>query len=164
MNNEVVKEALSYEFSVKVHKALRESFKAPHMVKSLDEDWNIKHGTDTVDIVDCAFSELPINCQEKYLKVGRIYIEYVFDRYIEGSSNEDIATKFNRMVSDFLGSFSVEIADEDAGLLKFGIMTSLLLATTLVSAYFQGEIDIEGICKQYNIGTNLPEKRKLNKH
>lgn len=212
MNNEVVKEALSYELSAFWHDYLREILRKhddrffepviTKITKSKDEVWNIKHGTDNVDIANCTFGELPSNLQDKLLKDVREVINKAFDPssddvreeynkifdqspeleklYREGSSEGGqiilyilitgesmlwncwtsvIAShKASHLISN--GSFS----KDDLGVLMPTVGLVVFEASSLVRKYFQGEIDIEGICKQYNIDTNLPEKRKLNKH
>ena len=212
MNNEVVKEALSYELSAFWHDKLREILRKhddrffepviTNITKSKDEVWNIKHGTDNVDIANCTFGELPSNLQDKLLKDVREVINKVFD-----PSSDDVREEYNKFFdqSPELEKLYREGSSEGGQIILYILITGEsmlwncwtfviashsashlisydhfskddlgeLIATvglvvseagSLVEKYFQGEIDIEGICKQYNIGTNLPEKRKLNKH
>ena len=216
MNNEVVKEALSYELSAFWHDKLRRILKEhddivfepaiTKITKSKDEVWNIKHGTDNVDIANCTFDELPSNLQDKLLKDVREVINKVFD-----PSSDDVREEYNKIFdqspelkklyregSSEGGSIMIyilitgesmlwncwtsviashkashwisneilkhPISKDDLGVLISTVGLVVFEAGSLVRKYFQGEINIEEICKQYNIDTNLPEKRKLNKH
>lgn len=88
MNNEVVKEALSYVLGSYLHEAWRAPRKLvdgtfePRIKESKDEDWNIMHGTNIVDIANCAFSELPSNWQYENLEAAKVAIKQVFDKVI----------------------------------------------------------------------------------
>ena len=212
MNNEVVKEALSYELSAFWHDYLREILRKhddrffepviTNITKSKDEVWNIKHGTDNVDIANCTFGELPSNLQDKLLKDVREVINKVFD-----PSSDDVREEYNKffdqapeleklyregssegghiilyilitgesmlwncwtsVIASHKASHWISngpVSKDDLGVLIPTVGLVVFEAGSLVEKYFQGEIDIEEICKQYNIGTNLPEKRKLNKH
>ena len=67
MDNETIKEALSYSLGSDMHEVQRNSRKREdgtyesRIKKSKDEEWNLTHGTDEVDIANCTFEELPSN-------------------------------------------------------------------------------------------------------
>ena len=63
MNDSMIKEALAYSLGSDLHEVWRSNRKLedgtfePRIKKSKDEEWNIKHGTDEVDIANCSFAE-----------------------------------------------------------------------------------------------------------
>lgn len=67
MNDELVKNALSYALGSDLHEAWRAPRKKedgtyePRIKKSKDQIWNEIHGTDEVDIANCSFDQLPSN-------------------------------------------------------------------------------------------------------
>ena len=134
MNNEVVKEALSYVLGSYLHEAWRAPRKLvdgtfePRIKESKDEDWNIMHGTNTVDIANCAFSELPSNWQYENLEAAKVAIKQVFDKVI----NHQKITP-------------AEEQDKDKVQLK--------LAIGMIETYLKGLINVAAIWEQYNIDT-----------
>ena len=52
--------------------------------KSKDEEWNLAHGTDEVDIANCTFEELPSNWQYENLEAGRVAIGLVYEKVLNG--------------------------------------------------------------------------------
>lgn len=173
MNNEVVKEALSYVLGSYLHEAWRAPRKLedgtfePRIKESKDEDWNIMHGTNTVDIANCAFSELPSNWQYENLEAAKVAIKQVFDKVINhqkitpaeieqmGSNIHDAWLDRNRWVFDKTNGnsnlacayekLSKEEQDKDKVQLK--------LAIGMIEAYLKGLINVAAICEQYNIDT-----------
>ena len=90
MDNELIKEALSYALGSDLHEAWRAPRKLddgtyePRMKKSKDEKWTAMHGTDDVDIANCSFEELPSNWQYENLEAARVVINLVYDKTISG--------------------------------------------------------------------------------
>ena len=90
MNDELVKNALSYALGSDLHEAWRAPRKKedgtyePRIKKSKDQMWNEIHGTDEVDIANCSFDQLPSNWQYENLEAARVAIELVYDKVLSG--------------------------------------------------------------------------------
>ena len=95
MDDNLIKEALSYDLGSDLHEAWRAPRKQPdgtfepRMKKSKDEEWNNAHGTDDVDIANCSFAELPSNWQYENLEAARVVINLVYDKTIAGEPISD---------------------------------------------------------------------------
>ena len=96
MDDIVIKNALSYSLGSDLHEAWRLTIKKedgtyePRIKKSKDDDWNINHGTDEVDIANCTFDELPSNWQYENLEAAKVAIDLVYDKTLAG---EDITSE-----------------------------------------------------------------------
>ena len=171
MNDEMIKEALTYSLGSDLHEAWRAPRKLedgtfePRMKKSKDDEWTIAHGTDDVDIANCTFAQLPSNWQYENLEAARVVINLVFDKVMAGEviTPEEIEQysavihqewlKRNDWVYDkeygnpALAVPYAQLSEEE----KAKDRAQIAPAVAKVQAYINGAINIEEICEQYNI-------------
>ena len=127
MDDIVIKNALSYSLGSDLHEAWRLTRKKedgtyePRIKKSKDDDWNINHGTDEVDIANCTFEELPSNWQYENLEAAKVAIDLVYDKTLAG---EDITLEEKIQLDN---------------------------AQEKVEEYAKDLIDIEELCTKYNL-------------
>lgn len=174
MDDFIIKEALSYSLGSDLHEVWRANRKLedgsyePRIKKSKDEDWNIKHGTDEVDIANCSFAELPSNWQYENLEAARTAINLVYDSVIEGkqqtfeeiemlSSEVHIAWQqrndwvFDPNYGNPEQAVSyIELSEEE----KEKDRVQVLAGIKKVQSYIKGEIDIDSIIASYGIEPN----------
>jgi rubredoxin len=171
MNESKIKQALSYSLGSDLHEAWRAPRKLsdgtyePRIKKSKDEEWTMEHGTDEVDIANCTFSELPSNWQYENLEAASVAINLVYDKIINGeqitseerlkiaSSIHDEWLKRNSWVFDPnngdpklavpFDQLSKEEQDKD--------LAQIEPAINKIKSYINEEININDICKQFNI-------------
>lgn len=174
MNDELVKNALSYALGSDLHEAWRAPRKKedgtyePRIKKSKDQIWNEIHGTDEVDIANCSFDQLPSNQQYENLEAARVVIELVYDKVLSGEqfTKNEIEEMANIIHNEWLKrndwvfnpeygnpqlavpyeQLSKEEQDKDKA--------QLWPAQAKVQAYIDGLLDIEQICVQYNLSTS----------
>ena len=173
MDNEVIKEALSYSLGSDLHEEWRkprlreDGSYEPRMKKSKDEEWNQKHGTDDVDIANCSFSELPSNWQYENLEAARVAINLVYDKTMNGQSltAEEIEQMASTIHDEWLKRNNW-VYDPNYGEPKLAVPYSELTeeekekdraqlapAQAKVQAYINGLINIEDICSQYGLSS-----------
>ena len=171
MENEIIKEALSYSLGSDMHEVWRNSRKRddgtyePRIKKSKDEAWNQIHGTDEVDIANCTFEELPSNWQYENLEAGKVAISLVYEKILNGEqfTKEDI-DKMASYIHDEWLKRNNWVFDPKYGDPKLAVpyselsqeeknkdITQFAPACNKVEAYKQGLIDIEELCKKYGI-------------
>lgn len=171
MNDTVVKNALSYALGSDLHEVWRAPRKRedgtfePRIKKSNDEDWNIIHGTDEVDIANCSFEQLPLNWQYENLEAARVAIELVYDKTISGETftAEEIEQMASVIHDEWLKRndwvFNPEYGDSKLAVPYVQLSkeeqdkdkSQLGPAQAKVHAYVSGLIDIEEICDKYNL-------------
>lgn len=174
MENKVIKNALSYALGSDLHEAWRAPRKLedgtfePRIKKSKDEEWNIKHGTNEVDIANCSFEQLPSNWQYENLEAARVAIEMVFDKVM---SNEPIsAEEMEQMASTIHDEWLKRndwVFDPTYGDPKLAVpyeqlsleeknkdKAQLVPAIAKVQAFMAGKIDVETICTQYGLSAS----------
>ena len=171
MDNEIIKEALSYSLGSDMHEAWRNSRKRddgtyePRIKKSKDEEWNQIHRTDEVDIANCTFEELPSNWQYENLEAGKVAISLVYEKILNGEqfTKEDIDRMASYIHDEWLkrnnGVFDPNYGDPKLAVPyselsqeeKDKDIAQLFPACSKVEAYKQGLIDIEELCKKYGI-------------
>ena len=170
-NNELIKEALSYDLGSDLHEAWRAPRKLddgtyePRMKKSKDEEWNEIHGTDEVDIANCKFEDLPSNWQYENLEAAKVAIDLVYDKTMAGEKlgKEEKEEKAAIIHEEWLkrndwvfdpnygdpnlavpyDKLSKEEQDKDRAQLEPAILK--------VQNYKDGLIDIEDICFKYHL-------------
>ena len=172
-NQELIKEALSYEVSSDLH----ETWRAPRKLengsydsrykKSKDEEWNIIHGTDEADIANLSFRELPFNCKQDYLEEAEVIVNLVFDKVMTDD-------KFNSKEIDDMASIIHNewlkrndwVLDPDYGEPELTVFTKLdkkvqnkyknqvMSTIKKVEEYKEGKINIAAICEQYGLSSN----------
>ena len=171
MDDNIIKEALSYSLGSDLHETWREGRKKedgtfePRIKKSTDEVWNQVHGTDEVDIANCSFKDLPSNWQYENLEAARVAISLVYDKTMSGEaiSEEEVEMmadiihqewlKRNQWVFDPNNGNPAqalpynELSKEEQDKDKAQIMP----AKSKVEAYKNGLIDINELCEQYGI-------------
>lgn len=173
MEDRVVKEALSYALGSDLHEAWRASRRKedgtfePRIKKSKDEAWNAAHGTDEVDIANCAFSELPSNWQYENLEAAKVAIELSYDKGMNeepitpdeleemGSTIHDEWLKRNDWVFDKeYGNPTLAVPynqlPEDE---KVKDKAQIQPALAKIEDYKNGLVDVDKICNDYNIPT-----------
>ena len=174
MNDETIREALSYSLGADLHEAWRAPRKRedgtfePRIKKSTDEAWNASHGTDEVDIANCSFEELPSNWQYENLEAARVAIEQVYDTTMSGKpiTPEELEQMGATIHEEWLQRNSW-VFDPNYGDPKLAVPYEQLSseeqdkdkaqvgpAQAKVQAYMDGVIDIETICEQYGIATS----------
>ena len=174
MNDTIVKNALSYALGSDLHEAWRSPRKKedgtyePRIKKSKDEDWNMSHGTDEVDIANCSFEQLPSNWQYENLEAARVAIELVYDKIVSGEKfiPEEIEQMAAVIHDEWLKRndwvFNPEYGDPKLAV-PYGQLSKeeqdkdraqLGPAQAKVQAYVNGLINIEEICQQYNLTTS----------
>lgn len=171
MDDQVVKDALSYALGSDLHEAWRAPRKKedgtfePRMKKSKDEAWNALHGTDEVDIANCSFEQLPSNWQYENLEAARVAIELVYDKTVAGEqiTPEELEQMASTIHEEWLKRNSW-VYDPNYGDPKLAVPYEQLSkeeqdkdkaqigpAQAKVQAYMSGLIDIDSICEQYGI-------------
>jgi hypothetical protein len=176
MNDEIIKNALSYSLGSDLHEAWRATRKLddgtfePRIKKSEDKDWTEDHGTDTVDIANCPFNELPSNWQHENLEAARVAIRLVYDKVMRGEkiTPEELEQMASVVHEEWLKRNDYVFGPVERGgnprlALPYEHLdqkekdkdkSQLVLAQTKVQDYKDGLIDIEQVCKQYNLATS----------
>lgn len=181
INDDIIKEALSYDLASDLHESWRSLRKnddgtfAPRFKKSTDERWNKVHQTDTVDIANNAFKDLPSNWQYENLEAARVVINLVYDKVMTNdiiTTNEIIqmATiiheewlKRNRWVLDpingntKLATCYQQLPKEE----QEKDLSQIKIAEAKIRAYQTGLVDINALCEQYHI--NISNKHLIKK-
>ena len=171
MNNELIKEALIYDVSSDLHEIWRATRKLadgsynPRYKKSKDEEWNIKYGTDEVDIANLPFKELPFNCKYDYLEEAEVVINLVFDKTMSDDkfSPKDIEDMETIIHNEWLKR-NDWVFDKEYGNPTLAVPYNQLPedeqlkdkaqigpALAKIEDYKKGLVDIDSICSQYNI-------------
>lgn len=171
MDDIVIKNALSYSLALDLHETWRltrrkeDGTYEPRIKKSTDEEWNIKHGTDEVDIANCSFDELPSNWQYENLSAAKVAIDLVYDKTLAGENitaeeKEQMASVvhdewlkrndwvFDSEYGDPNLAVSYENLSEDE---KYKDNIQLDKAEEKVEEYAKDLIDIEELCTKYNL-------------
>lgn len=171
MDDIVIKNALSYSLASDLHEAWRltrrkeDGTYEPRIKKSTDEEWNIKHGTDEVDIANCKFEELPSNWQYENLSAAKVAIDLVYDKTLAGENikaaeKEQMASVvhdewlkrndwvFDSEYGDSNLAVSYENLSEDE---KLKDKIQLDNAQEKVEEYAKNLIDVEELCAKYNL-------------
>lgn len=171
MDDIVIKNALSYSLASDLHETWRltrrkeDGTYEPRIKKSTDEEWNIKHGTDEVDIANCSFDELPSNWQYENLSAAKVAIDLVYDKTLAGENitaeeKEQMASvvhdewlKRNDWVFDSeYGDPNLAVSYEDLSEdEKYKDNIQLDKAEEKVEEYAKDLIDIEELCTKYNL-------------
>ena len=161
MDDIVIKNALSYSLGSDLHEAWRLTRKKedgtyePRIKKSKDDDWNINHGTDEVDIANCTFDELPSNWQYENLEAAKVAIDLVYDKPLAGEdiTLDDEWLKRNDWVFDSeYGDPNLAVSYEDLSEdEKYKDKIQLDNAQEKVEEYAKDLIDIEELCTKYNL-------------
>lgn len=174
MDDLMIKEVLAYSLGSDLHEVWRSNRKLgdgtfePRIKKSKDEEWNIKHGTDEVDIANCSFAELPSNWQYENLEAARTAINLVYDSVVDFkqltveeiemmSSEVHIAWQqrndwvFDPNYGNPEQAVSyVELSEEE----KAKDRVQVLAGIEKVQSYVKGEIDVDSIISLYGIEQN----------
>ena len=180
LSDSVIKEALSYSLGSDLHEAWRAPRKRedgtfePRMKKSKDEAWNAIHGTDEVDIANCSFDELPSNWQYENLEAAKVAIELVFDKVMAGEeiTDEELEQMASTIHEEWLKR-NDWVFDANYGDPKLAVPYELLSkeeqdkdkaqvapAVEKIKAYMSGLIDINALCEQYGIQTDIKVLKK----
>lgn len=174
MNDEIIKEALSYALGSDLHEAWRAPRKKedgtfePRIKKSKDDAWNASHGTDEVDIANCSFEQLPSNWQYENLEAARVAIEQVYDKTMSGETiTSEELEQMGAVIHEEWLKRNLWVFDPNYGDSKLAVPYEQLSkeeqdkdkaqvgpAQAKVQAYIDGLINIEAICAQYGISTS----------
>ncbi len=174
MNDEIVKEALSYALGSDLHEAWRAPRKRedgtfePRIKKSKDEAWNASHGTDEVDIANCSFEQLPSNWQYENLEAAKVAIQQVYDKTMSrGTITPEELEQMGAIIHEEWLKRNSWVFDPTYGDPKLAVPYEQLSkeeqdkdkaqvgpAQAKVQAYIDGLINIEAICEQYGITTS----------
>lgn len=174
MNDDLIKEALSYSLGSDLHEAWRAPRKLadgsfePRMKKSLDEAWNAAHGTDEVDIANCSFEELPENWQYENLEAARVVIGLVYDKTMAGKQlTDDEKEAFAAVVHDEWLKRNQWVYSPDFGDPKLAVPYAELSpeeqakdkaqldpAVNKINDYKDGLVNIEELCNKYGLSNN----------
>ena len=175
MDDIVIKNALSYSLGSDLHEAWRLTIKKedgtyePRIKKSKDDDWNINHGTDEVDIANCTFDELPSNWQYENLEAAKVAIDLVYDKTLAG---EDITSEEKEQMASVVHDewlkrndwvFDSEYGDPNLAVSyedlsedeKYKDKIQLDNAQEKVEEYAKDLIDIEELCTKYNLSISV---------
>ena len=173
VNNEIIKIALAYSLGSDMHEVWRAPRKLedgtyePRIKKSTDQDWNALHGTDTVDIANCTFEELPSNWQHENLEAAKVAINCVYDKVInrENITQEELEQMASIIHDEWLKRNDYVFGKiEQGGNPDYAVpydqlsreeqlkdLAQLKSAQNKVQDYMDGLIDIEQICEQYHL-------------
>ena len=171
MDDIVIKNVLSYSLASDLHEAWRltrqkeDGTYEARIKKSTDEEWNINHGTDEVDIANCTFEELPSNWQYENLSAAKVAIELVYDKTLAGENiteeeKEQMASvvhdewlKRNDWVFDSeYGDPNLAVSYEDLSEdEKYKDKIQLDNAQAKVKEYVEDLIDVEELYAKYNL-------------
>ena len=176
MNDDIIKNALSYSLGSDLHEVWRVSRKLedgtfePRIKKSEDEAWNIAHGTDEVDIANCTFEELPSNLQQENLEAAWVAVNCVYDKVMNGKeiTPEECEQMGEIIHNEWLKRNAYVFGPIDQGgnpdlavpyeqlsrEEQLKDLAQLIPAQEKVQEYMNGLIDIEQICDQYNLPTS----------
>lgn len=177
MDDQIVKEALSYALGSDLHEAWRAPRKKedgtfePRLKQSKDEKWNESHGTDEVDIANCSFEELPSNWQYENLEAAKVAINLVYGKTIAGEqiTPEELDQMASTIHEEWLKrnswvydpnygdpnlavpyeQLSKEEQDKDIAQIEPAVMK--------VQDYKDGLINVEEICNKYGISPTARE-------
>lgn len=174
MNDSMIKEALAYSLGSDLHEIWRSNRKLedgtfePRIKKSKDEGWNIKHGTDEVDIANCSFAELPSNWQYENLEAARTAIDLVYYsvidfRQLTVEEIEMLSSEVHKawqQRNDWVFDPNYgnpeqavpynELSEEE----KAKDRVQVLAGIEKVQSYVKGEIDVNSIISLYGIKQN----------
>ena len=170
-NSDLIREALSYALGSDLHEAWRAPRKLddgtfePRMKKSKDEEWNKIHGTDEVDIANCAFEDLPSNWQYENLEAAKVAINLVFDKAMSGEklTEEEIEEKAAIIHDEWLKRndwvFDPNYGDPNLAVPyeklseeeKEKDRVQLEPAIRKIQDYKDGLVDIDDICFKYHL-------------
>ena len=174
MNDEQVKNALSYSLGSDLHEAWRAPRRLPdgtfepRMKVSKDEAWNEAHGTDQVDIANTSFEELPSNWQYENLEAARVAIELVYEDVMNDRefTPEEIIKIASMIHDEWLKRndwvFSPEYGDPSLAV-PFDQLSKeeqdkdiaqIEPAVNKVKAYMNGEVDMDGLCEKYGLNAS----------
>ena len=137
----------------------------PMIKKSKDEEWNLIHGTDEVDIANCPFEDLPSNWQFEYLESAKEVISLVFNKVMNRNkiTNEQI-TEMAEILHEKWLERNDWVFDQNYGYPILAVPYKQLPdnekekyknqfgpAIQKVKDYLDGLISIDEICDKYNI-------------
>lgn len=171
MDNELLKEALSYSLAPNLHEEERKTklredgTYESNIEKTIDEDWILEHGTDEVDIENCTFDELPKDWQKENLLAARLAIDLVFDKAIEGQPIfDDELEEMSSTIHDEWMKRNHPVNEKENEEPKLTVpykdlpqeekakdKIQLVQAITKIQDYKDGLVDIDEICQKYNL-------------
>ncbi len=168
-----VREALAYSLGADLHETWRKGYAknntledgtiAPRMKKTKDQDWIAKNGTDTVDIANTAFAELPEDWQGENLKAAKVAIDLVYGKMMAGQElTEEVLQELSAIVHDKWLERNPWEKDGPLGvpyeklepIEKEKDTVQLRDAIKKVTAYQKGEINIEALREEYGLNGN----------
>ena len=170
-NNDLIREALSYSLGSDLHEAWRAPRKLddgtfePRMKKSKDEEWNKIHGTDEVDIANCAFEDLPSNWQYENLEAAKVAIDLAYNKTMDGEEiTPEELEQMGSVIHDEWLKRNNWVFDPNDGNPALAVPYEQLTpeeqdkdkvqigaAQAKVQAYMNGMINIDDLCEQYGI-------------
>jgi len=69
--------------------------------KSEDEEWNIEHWTDVVDIANTKFEDLPLNRKYENLQAAQVVVNLVYDKVVNWEEiNSEMIEEMSKIVHE----------------------------------------------------------------
>ena len=171
MDINTIKQVLSYALAEDIHETWRSFRKKedgtyePRIKESKDNNWNIKHQTNIVDIANSSFDELPENWQYENLEAAKVAIDLVYDKTIafEPITFDELEQMAAIIHNEWLkrNSWVIDpkltvpynkLSKEEQKKDKIQIIA----AQTKIMEYIKGLIDIEELGEKYNV--HIPHK------
>ena len=179
MNDEIIKKALAYSLGADLHENWRLTRKKdngkywPKLKKSKDLEWNNIHQSDTVDIANTPFSQLPSNLQKENYEAAYIVINLVYDKVLnEEPINNDELEQMGSIIHNEWLKRNTWVFDSEFGNAKLALpydklpkeeqdkdKSQIRPAIIRVNEFKNGNIDILELCEQYNIKINNKVKK-----
>ena len=73
----------------------------PMIEKSEDKEWNVKHWTDTVDIANTEFEDLPSNRKHENLEAAKVAVDLVYDKVTNWEEiNSEMTEEMSKIVHE----------------------------------------------------------------
>lgn len=73
----------------------------PMIEKSEDKEWNVKHWTDTVDIANTEFEDLPLNRKYENLEAAKVAVDLVYEKVVNWEKiNSEMIEEMSKIVHE----------------------------------------------------------------
>lgn len=73
----------------------------PMIEKSEDKEWNVKHWTDTVDIANTKFEDLPLNRKYENLEAAKVAVDLVYEKVVNWEKiNSEMIEEMSKIVHE----------------------------------------------------------------
>jgi len=73
----------------------------PMIEKSEDKEWNVKHWTDTVDIANTEFEDLPLNRKYENLEAAKVAVDLVYEKVVNWEKiNSEMIEEMSKIIHE----------------------------------------------------------------